>query len=145
MAPGFVDIHNHTDTDIERLPLAQNYMQPGVTTIVGGNCGDSIYPVGEKLAALERLCLGINFAMLVGQATIRKQVMGMVGRAPALKFWDACRWVYSSLGLNYLIKILVRFEEVKLQACVFPQKCDYSRIFDNRIGSINITHLALHH
>lgn len=82
VAPGFVDIHNHTDTDIEKFPLAQNYMQQGVTTIVGGNCGDSIYPVGEKLAALERLGLGINFTLLVGQATIRKQVIGMADRAP---------------------------------------------------------------
>jgi N-acyl-D-amino-acid deacylase len=82
VAPGFVDIHNHTDTDIEKLPLAQNYMQQGVTTIVGGNCGDSLYPVGEKMAVLERLGMGINFALLVGQATIRKHVIGMADRAP---------------------------------------------------------------
>ena len=82
VAPGFIDIHNHTDEDIEKLPLARNYMQQGVTTIVGGNCGDSIYPVGEKLAGLERLGLGINFGLLVGQATIRKQVMAMADRAP---------------------------------------------------------------
>jgi N-acyl-D-aspartate/D-glutamate deacylase len=82
VAPGFVDIHTHTDTDIEKLPLAQNYIQQGVTTLVGGNCGDSIYPIGEKLAGLERLGLGINFTLLVGQATIRRQVIGMADRAP---------------------------------------------------------------
>ena len=82
VSPGFIDIHNHTDEDIEKLPLARNYMQQGVTTIVGGNCGDSIYPVGEKLAGLERLGLGINFGLLVGQATIRKQVIAMADRAP---------------------------------------------------------------
>ncbi len=81
--PGFVDIHTHTNTDIEKLPLAQNYLQQGVTTTVGGNCGDSIYPIGEKLAALERPKPGINFALLVGQATIRKQIIGMGDRAPA--------------------------------------------------------------
>ncbi len=82
VAPGFVDIHNHTDTDIEKLPLAENYMHQGVTTIVGGNCGDSIYPVGEKLTALKSIGLGVNFALLVGQATIRQRVMGMSDRAP---------------------------------------------------------------
>lgn len=84
VAPGFVDVHNHTDEAIERLPLAQNYMQQGVTTIVGGHCGDSIYPVGERLASLEGFGLGINFAMLVGHSTIRKQVMGMADRAPTV-------------------------------------------------------------
>jgi len=58
VTPGFIDIHNHTDEDIEKLPLARNYMQQGVTSIIGGNCGESIYPVGEKLAGLERLGLG---------------------------------------------------------------------------------------
>jgi len=82
VSPGFIDIHTHTDEDIEKLPLARNYMQQGVTSIIGGNCGDSIYPIGEKLAGLERLGLGINFGLLVGQATIRKQVMAMADRAP---------------------------------------------------------------
>ena len=82
VAPGFIDIHTHTDEEIQKLPLARNYMQQGVTTMVGGNCGDSIYPVGEMLTALKRLGLGINFALFVGHATIRKQVMGMADRAP---------------------------------------------------------------
>lgn len=82
VVPGFVDIHTQTDTDIEKLPLAQNYIQQGVTTIVGGNGGDSIYPIGEKLAALERLGLGINFALLAGQTTVRRQVIGIVDRFP---------------------------------------------------------------
>jgi N-acyl-D-amino-acid deacylase len=82
VAPGFVDIHNHADEDIEKLPVAQNYVQQGVTTLVGGNCGDSIFPVGEKLAHLEPLGLGVNFGLLAGHATIRKQVMGMTDSPP---------------------------------------------------------------
>ena len=80
VAPGFIDIHTHADEEIANHPLAQNYLQQGVTTIVGGNCGDSIYPIGEKLTALEHSGLGINFAILIGHATIRKQVMGMADR-----------------------------------------------------------------
>lgn len=82
VTPGFVDIHTHADEEIEKLPFARNYIQQGVTTILGGNCGDSIYPIGEKLASLERSGLGINFALLAGHATIRKRVIGMVDRAP---------------------------------------------------------------
>ncbi len=82
VAPGFIDIHTHGDEGIEKFPVARNYLQQGVTTVVGGNCGGSIYPVGEKLAALEKAGLGINFALLVGQGTIREQVLGMEGRPP---------------------------------------------------------------
>ena len=82
VAPGFIDIHTHADEGIEKFPAARNYLQQGVTTVVGGNCGGSIYPVGEKLAALEKTGLGLNFALLVGQGTIREQVLGMEGRPP---------------------------------------------------------------
>ncbi len=82
IAPGFIDLHTHTDEEIERLPLAYNYLRQGVTTLVGGNCGESVYPVGESLVRLKRSGLGINFALLVGQATIRRQVMGMADRTP---------------------------------------------------------------
>jgi N-acyl-D-amino-acid deacylase len=82
LTPGFVDIHNHADEDIEDLPVAQNYMQQGVTTIVGGHCGTSSYPIGKKLRAIERIGLGINFGLMIGQGTIRTQVMGMQDRPP---------------------------------------------------------------
>jgi len=82
VAPGFIDIHTHADEEIAKLPLAHNYLRQGVTTLVGGNCGESIYPVGEKLALLKKSGLGVNFALLIGQATIRKQVMGMADRDP---------------------------------------------------------------
>jgi N-acyl-D-amino-acid deacylase len=82
VAPGFIDIHTHADERIEKFPLARNYMHQGVTTIVGGQCGESIYPIGERLASLEKVGLGVNFAMLVGHSTIRKQVMGRVNRSP---------------------------------------------------------------
>ncbi len=82
VAPGFIDIHTHADDDIFDLPLAENYIQQGVTTVVGGNCGGSLFPVKERLAELEKKNIGINFALLVGHGTIREEVMGMVNRAP---------------------------------------------------------------
>jgi N-acyl-D-aspartate/D-glutamate deacylase len=91
VSPGFIDIHTHADERIENLPLARNYLQQGVTTLVGGNCGDSIYPIGEKLTALDQSGLGINFALLIGHATIRKQVMGMADRAATPEELDQMR------------------------------------------------------
>ena len=46
VSPGFIDVHTHAD-DIASRPLAENFAQMGVTTIVAGNCGSS---------ALDGLC-----------------------------------------------------------------------------------------
>ena len=140
VAPGFIDIHTHTDEEIEKLPLARNYMQQGVTTVVGGNCGDSIYPVGEKLAALKRLGLGINFALFVGHATIRRQVMGMADRAPTqgelnkMKEWVAKAMEQGAVGLStglyYAPGSYARTEEIiELAKVVVP----YGGIYTSHI------------
>jgi len=41
VAPGFIDIHNHSDEGIFLVPTADNYVMQGVTTLVIGNCGFS--------------------------------------------------------------------------------------------------------
>lgn len=45
VAPGFIDIHTHTDFTILRLPQANSKITQGVTTEVVGNCGFSPAPV----------------------------------------------------------------------------------------------------
>ncbi len=80
VSPGFIDPHTHADRDLRQLPHCQNYLHQGVTTVVGGNCGDSLYPIGETLDSLRALPLGINFAQLLGHGTVRQQVMGMADR-----------------------------------------------------------------
>src|SRR5205809_6142031 len=39
VAPGSIDVHTHADTDLYKLPEAENFVRDGVTTIVTGNCG----------------------------------------------------------------------------------------------------------
>src|SRR5687768_5875531 len=38
VAPGFIDVHTHAD-DVTELPVGENFIRMGVTTIVTGNCG----------------------------------------------------------------------------------------------------------
>ena len=40
-APGFVDIHSHSDYYLLVNPLAESKVRQGVTTEIGGNCGYS--------------------------------------------------------------------------------------------------------
>ncbi|TKJ32776.1 N-acyl-D-amino-acid deacylase [bacterium (candidate division B38) B3_B38] len=82
VSPGFIDIHTHTDRGLLANPLAENYLYQGVTTVVGGNCGGSPYPIGEHLEKLRDEGISLNFATLVGHNTIRRKVMGMKDTPP---------------------------------------------------------------
>ena len=44
LAPGFIDIHTHSDFTLPLNPLAEAKVRQGVTTEVVGNCGFSVAP-----------------------------------------------------------------------------------------------------
>src|SRR3989442_6510293 len=52
VAPGFIDIHTHSDIGILVEPTAECAVRQGVTTHVIGNCGDSPAPIGERYREL---------------------------------------------------------------------------------------------
>src|SRR5438132_10896891 len=108
VAPGFIDIHTHSDIGILVEPTAECAVRQGVTTHVIGNCGDSPAPIseeyrelatrrfeyyaqarewdwttyGEYLEFMEANGVGVNIAGLVGHGAIRTAVMGFDERAP---------------------------------------------------------------
>ena len=108
-APGFIDMHNHSDLAILSYPEAGNALLQGVTTLVIGNCGFSAAPVlperlevfrehwarlapfpveitwssfAEYLRVVEEKRPGVNIAPLVGHNTVRLNAMGIENRAP---------------------------------------------------------------
>ncbi len=83
VAPGFIDVHTHVDTGAVADPTVRNYLLQGVTTVVGGNCGDSPLPLGDLFRRLERRGISVNYASLVGHNTVRHAVMGDADRAPS--------------------------------------------------------------
>lgn len=47
ISPGFIDVHSHADKTLPLFPTADNYVMQGITTTVGGNCGNTIAPIYE--------------------------------------------------------------------------------------------------
>ena len=101
VAPGFVDLHTHSDFTLAVNGRAESQVHQGVTTEVVGQCGVSCAPArsnadvalmapgftdgaveidwrsfGDYLDHLDRMRLGVNVAAFVGHGTIHRAVLG---------------------------------------------------------------------
>jgi len=100
LAPGFIDVHSHSDELWLANPRCESKVMQGVTTEIGGNCGSSIAPLRdlaferkqEDLAHLhldatwnglsdffnlvEHNGVALNVATLIGLGTTRRSVRG---------------------------------------------------------------------
>src|SRR5829696_5142215 len=107
VAPGFIDIHTHSDFTLPLNPRAEAKIRQGVTTEVVGNCGFSVAPAlpGKVDALSDYLSasapwlpftetdfagymaawpeIAVNTIMQVGHNTLRLMAMGMENRAPS--------------------------------------------------------------
>ncbi|MHA3016313.1 D-aminoacylase [Cupriavidus necator] len=101
VAPGFIDTHTHDDWMVFQSPDMLPKVTQGVTTIIAGNCGISLFPlVTDSIppAPLDIMRGGyrfdsvrayreafavrpaaVNVAVLVGQSTLRARRMGQLG------------------------------------------------------------------
>ncbi|RMF09126.1 MAG: D-aminoacylase [Candidatus Neomarinimicrobiota bacterium] len=101
VAPGFIDIHTHTDVELLVNPKGESKIRQGVTTEVSGNCGSSPFPLTSRgleelndyyrrkyglevtwenldgfFRRLKRVGLGLNYATFTGQGDLRNAVVG---------------------------------------------------------------------
>lgn len=76
VAPGFIDIHNHSEQGLMTDPAAATQVSQGITTLAVGPDGGSPWPVGEYLAKIEQRRAAVNVLTFVGHATVRLRVMG---------------------------------------------------------------------
>jgi N-acyl-D-amino-acid deacylase len=108
VAPGFIDMHSHSDWRLWDNRRAESKIRQGVTTEVVGNCGFSPAPVSdvfrdemrgfalylpsgmdfswtsvrEFLARYEGEGVALNVVQLVGHGTLRLAAMGFARRPP---------------------------------------------------------------
>lgn len=75
VAPGFIDVHTHSEKICE-LPAAENFLRMGVTTIITGNCGTSVTDVAAFFNEVEQTKVALNVATLIGHNSVRRQAMG---------------------------------------------------------------------
>ncbi|HHI80447.1 MAG TPA: D-aminoacylase [Planctomycetes bacterium] len=78
LAPGFIDLHNHSDFPILRKGLRDNlcYLTQGCTTIVTGNCGSGQVDLASYFGRLAKKGAGTNVAHLIPHGSLRKRAMG---------------------------------------------------------------------
>jgi N-acyl-D-aspartate/D-glutamate deacylase len=106
VAPGFIDIHTHSDLAHFVDPRAESQVRQGVTTEAIGQCGISLAPCtsehrsalfastgsaehghwhtyGELLAAMDEANIATNVVGMVGHGALRTAVMGPDAPRPA--------------------------------------------------------------
>ena len=103
LTPGFIDIHNHGDMSISFEPECDSYILQGITSFVGGNCGQGVAPAlnddfiedylmghqqlkglldiqwttfGSWLEYIRKKPIGVNYVPLVPHNNLRGSVMG---------------------------------------------------------------------
>ena len=76
LAPGFIDIHNHSDRGISKDPLAETQISQGITTAILGPDGDSPWPIADWIVERRKNPAALNLAVMVGHATVRELVLG---------------------------------------------------------------------
>lgn len=74
LAPGFIDIHNHSESGLLREGSAANQISQGLTTVMVGPDGGSPFPIKDYFAKLEGK-IAVNVGAFIGHATVREQVM----------------------------------------------------------------------
>lgn len=150
IAPGFIDLHNHSDQKVEsegasegeeseRVPRvlaeptreAACYLTQGCTTIVTGNCGGGVLRVGRYYERLDATPAGVNVAHLVPQGAVRREVIGTTRRPPSesevaemrrlmRRGMESGAWGMST-GLQYVPSAYAEIDEIAALASVVAE------------------------
>lgn len=139
VCPGFLDIHMHEDpveadgklyADAEKA-IFNCMLRMGVTTAVGGNCGDNVCHPADYLDIVERDGAPVNVAMLAGHTFFRQRAGCADKYAPAsdAQIAQMTREIEESLargclGVSYGIRYVPGMDARELRLTAAPCKRD---------------------
>lgn len=86
LAPGFIDLHGHSDYSLLGDPLARSKVHQGVTTEVGGNCGYHAAPVFGAIAAARREEYGRSMGISVDWSTSAEYRARIAAERPSINY-----------------------------------------------------------
>jgi N-acyl-D-aspartate/D-glutamate deacylase len=89
VAPGFIDLHAHSDSFIKGNTALLSGLRQGITLQVNGQDGRSRLDIGNYLSELEQIGpIGINQATLLGEGYVRLKVVGQRSKITAEELED---------------------------------------------------------
>lgn len=164
LAPGFIDVHTHDDTNVIRMPQMLPKLSQGVTTVIVGNCGISASPVqlrgslpdpmhllgsvevfryptfASYVEALQQAEPAVNVAALIGHTSLRNNHMNRLDRPATQSEIDGMRGQlaealeHGALGLSTGLAYLSAFSSSTEEVLALVQLLSSS-------GGIYATHL----
>ncbi len=90
IAPGFIDMHNHSERGFDADPAASTQASQGITTVALGQDSGSAFPIGDYLSQREGSPVALNLLTFVGYCQMSLQ--------------DNCKSVRTSRLLPYFCK-----------------------------------------
>jgi N-acyl-D-amino-acid deacylase len=140
VAPGFIDVHNHSRRAMFEAPAGENFIRQGVTSIIEGPDGSSPIPLAPFFEKVSASRLAVNVGAFLGHGSVREEIIGMADRAATPSEIDQMRRLMRqameqgalglSTGLFYLPGTFASTEEVIELAKVAGQ-----------YGGIHISHM----
>jgi len=164
LAPGFIDVHTHDDTNVIRTPGMLPKLSQGVTTVIVGNCGISASPVtlrgdppdpmnllggpddfrypafADYTRAIEQARPAVNVAALVGHTALRNNHMDRLDRPAtrreALAMREQLRdaLAHGAIGLSTGLAYASAFEADTAEVKLLDEALD-------EFGALYATHL----
>jgi N-acyl-D-amino-acid deacylase len=165
VAPGFVDIHTHSDVSVLFHPQQESIISQGVTTQVVGNCSLCVgFATDDPVFAFEKRWLGVhgiqidwndldghlrrvensgvatNYVMLAGQGTLRKRIIGQEHRPPSADELEAMKTLLREAMQAGAWGISTGLEYTPSSYADIPELAELSRVVAE-YGGIYASHL----
>ncbi|MEW6661824.1 MAG: N-acyl-D-amino-acid deacylase family protein [Bacillota bacterium] len=155
VAPGFIDIHTHTEQYWQTRKTGEMILLQGITSHIGANCGTSVPSIKDYFDSLGPM--GVNFGLFVGYKPLRQKAVGKANRTAVYAEVkemqeDLAQGLMAgafglSVGLSYWPQTLATTEEL-VELCLVVKefggfysthiRCEQDNVLESLEEAINI-------